>query len=83
MVLPETTFDIGGALTIGLGVALAAGLVWAGAGIDFLDGWLSAGIAVGFGAFFLSVGRAAARERRAELRRLEASGSSPGPAKLP
>ncbi|MCI4364804.1 MAG: hypothetical protein L3K10_01890 [Thermoplasmata archaeon] len=63
----ENTFWIGGFLTIGLGIALIAGLVWAGAGAEFASAYLAAGMAGGFGVFFVYVGRAEARERRVFL----------------
>ncbi|HTS33330.1 MAG TPA: hypothetical protein VMI55_05265 [Thermoplasmata archaeon] len=69
--LRETTFRIGGALTVALGLLLAAGLVWAGAGLDFFGGYIAAGLAVGFGAFFFWVGGAEGRERRRALVELE------------
>jgi hypothetical protein len=75
--LRETTFRIGGVLTIALGVALAYGLFIAGAGIEFADAWLAAGIAVGFGAFFLYVARDEGRTRREFLRSAEEEGKSP------
>ncbi|MGA8710870.1 MAG: hypothetical protein WB786_06545 [Thermoplasmata archaeon] len=62
--LRETTFWLGGALTVGLGVALATGLVWAGAGWEFFNAYLAAALAVGFGVGFMLVGRAEGRERR-------------------
>lgn len=71
--LPESTFVLGGALTLGLGLALAVGLLWAGAGLAFPEAWFAVVLAVGFGGFFVAVGRGAARERRAELQRLEAT----------
>jgi hypothetical protein len=71
-VLRESTFWIGGALTIGLGLALAVGLVWAGAGLDYATAYLGAGMGVLLGSFFLYVGGAEARERRRFL-----SGSDP------
>ena len=71
MVLRETMFVVGGALTIGLGVALGSALAWAGAGFEFFGGWLAAALAVAFGALFVYVGRAEGRERRRELDRLE------------
>lgn len=77
MVLRETTFLVGGALTIGLGIALGAGLYFAGAGFVYFDAWLAAGLAVGFGAFFMYVGRSEGEERRRQLRELE-SGSALG-----
>ena len=66
--LRETTFTIGGLLTIGLGLALATGLYLAGAGLEYADAWLACGMAVGFGAFFLYVARDEHRERLAFLR---------------
>ena len=65
--LRETTFWLGGVLTIALGVTLGAGLVWAGAGVEFFDAWLASGIAVGFGAFFIYVSREEHRNRLAFL----------------
>ena len=61
--LRETTFLIGGILTIALGVLLGAGLYLAGAGVEYVDAWLASGIAVGFGAFFLYVARDEHRDR--------------------
>jgi hypothetical protein len=72
-VLRETTFRIGGVLTIILGVSLAYGLFNAGAGVEYFDAWLAAGIAVGFGAFFLYVARDEARVRREFLESVESS----------
>lgn len=66
--LRETTFAIGGALTIALGVLLDIGLYFAAAGIEYLDAWLAGGIAVGLGAFFLYIARGEHRERLAFLR---------------
>jgi hypothetical protein len=62
--LRESTFLIGGALVIALGVALAAGLVWSGAGWAYFNGWIAAGIAIGLGAFFVYVARQEGRVRR-------------------
>lgn len=64
MVLRETTFLIGGILTIGLGVALGVGLYVAGAGFEYYPAWLAAALAVGFGVFFIYVSVDEARERR-------------------
>jgi len=75
--LRETTFWVGGILTIGLGVALVAGLAWAGAGWDYLDAWLASGMAVGFGAFFLSVGRGEHLERLRFLAETEKTPPTP------
>ncbi len=65
--LRETTFWIGGFLTVALGVLLGAGLFFAGAGVEFVDAWLACGLAVGFGAFFLYVAREEHRDRLAFL----------------
>jgi hypothetical protein len=73
----ETTFRIGGVLTIALGVALAYGLYIANAGIEFVDAWLAAGMAVGFGGFFLYVAREERRDRREFLRSAEEEGRAP------
>ena len=77
MVLRETTFLIGGGLTIGLGVALGYGLYYAGAGLAFFGAWLAVGMAVGLGAFFLYVGRAEGEDRRRHLRELESGRDRP------
>ena len=78
--LRETTFAIGGVLTIGLGVALGFGLYLAGAGWEFADAWLASGLAVGFGAFFLSVARGEHRDRLEFLRTAEGGpGTGPSP----
>ncbi len=75
--LRETSFVIGGALTVALGIALVAGLVWAGAGVVYFNAWLAAAIAMGLGAFFIKVGRDAGEDRREALRRLEREGEGP------
>jgi hypothetical protein len=80
--LRETTFLIGGGITIALGLLLAAGLFFAGAGVEFFDAWLASGIAVGFGAFFIYVAREEHRDRLAFLASAEKeppteSGSGP------
>jgi len=78
--LRETTFWVGGAVTIALGAALAAGLAWAGAGLEFLDAWLAVPFAGVIGAFFLHVAREEGRSRRAFLRETEAGRTvPPGP----
>jgi hypothetical protein len=63
----DTTFLIGGALVIGLGVALAAGLAWSGAGWWYFQAWLGAAVSIGLGGFFMAVGRAERLERRRML----------------
>ena len=69
--LRETVFEVGGALTIGLGASLAVGLAWAGAGEMYLAAWMASGLAVLFGAFFLYVGREERRNRRDFLAQAE------------
>jgi len=75
--LRETTFLIGGWITVALGVLLAFGLYSAGAGVEFVDAWLASGIAVGFGAFFLYVARDEHRDRLEFLRKAEESPPEP------
>jgi hypothetical protein len=75
--LRETTFRIGGWVTIALGILLAFGLYYAGAGIEYVDAWLASGLAVGFGAFFLYVARDEHRDRLAFLERAEKEASEP------
>jgi hypothetical protein len=72
--LRETTFWIGGVLTVALGVLLGAGLFYAGAGAEFANAWLACALAVGFGAFFLYVARS---EHRARLAFLAESANEP------
>jgi hypothetical protein len=74
--LRENTFRLGGALTVALGLALAAGLVWSGAGLEFFEGYAAAAFAVGFGVFFFSVGVEEGRERRRRIAELERNGPS-------
>lgn len=80
-VLRDTTFVIGGGLVIAMGAALLLGLVWAGAGWQYASGWFGGILAIGFGAFFVQVGRAERAERRRFLRRYEppTSGRAPPP----
>jgi hypothetical protein len=66
-VLRETTFLIGGAVTIALGLVFALALYLAGAGVEYIDAWLACGLAVGFGVFFLYVARDEHRDRLAFL----------------
>jgi len=63
----ESTFRVGGALTVALGVLLGIALGLAGAGVGFFGAWLSAGICVGLGVFFLYVAHDEARTRREYL----------------
>ncbi len=69
--LRETGFVVGGVITLGLGIALWLALLAAGAGLPLFEAWLAGGIAVGFGAFFVHVGREEGRDRRERLRALE------------
>jgi hypothetical protein len=77
-VLRETTFFLGGALVVALGVLLGFGLWFSGAGYLYWSAWLAAGIAVGLGAFFVWVGRDARAFRREWLRAAE-EGRPPPP----
>jgi uncharacterized membrane protein len=70
--LRETTFLLGGAIAIGLGILLAGGLLGARGGWPFLDGWLSAAFSVVIGGFFVHVAREERRYRAEYLRALEA-----------
>lgn len=70
--LRELTFWIGGAIAIALGAALAAGLLWAGAGLVYFDAWLAVPLAVVLGVFFLHVGSEMRRYRTQYLRAAEA-----------
>src|SRR5208282_3809912 len=51
----ETTFWIGGFLTIGLGLALAVGLGWAGAGVEYSSAYFAVALAMVLGSFFIYV----------------------------
>jgi hypothetical protein len=63
----ESAFWVGGALTIALGLAFAAGLVWAGAGLEYTSAYRGVGFAVVLGSFFLYVAGGEARERASLL----------------
>ncbi len=76
--LRETTFFVGGAAVIALGVLLGVGLALSGAGLYAWSAWLAAGISVGLGAFFLRVG-AEARAFREEWLRSAEEGRPPPP----
>jgi hypothetical protein len=76
-VLRETTFYVGGGAVIALGIVLAIALWLAGLGLVYWSAWLSAGIAVGLGAFFLRVGRDARAFRRTWVREVEAGRPPP------
>jgi len=75
--LRETAFFVGGGVVIALGLLLGLGLWLAGAGLDSWSAWLSAGIAVGLGAFFVRVGRDARAYRRRWLEEVEAGRPPP------
>jgi hypothetical protein len=79
MVLRETTFAVGGFLTIALGILLGVGLFVTGAGFEFFGAWVGAALAVGLGAFFVHVGREEGRERRRSLHELESGPGEPPP----
>ncbi len=74
----ETTFLLGGGITIALGVLLAAGLAWAGAGAEFFGAWLAVAVSVALGAFFVHVAREERRYRADYLRAVE-EGRPPPP----
>jgi hypothetical protein len=76
--LRATTFLLGGAVAVALGVLLAAGLAWAGAGVDLSGAWLAAGFSVVLGAFFVHVARDERRYRTEYLRAAE-TGRPPPP----
>jgi len=71
----ETTFWIGGFLTIGLGLALAVGLGWAGAGVEYSSAYFAVALAMVLGSFFLYVAGAEARERESSPTRWDAERS--------
>jgi hypothetical protein len=82
-VLLERTFAIGGGLLLVfgallLGVAIALGLAWTLFGIV-----LSGGVLIGFGVFFLRVGRDARRHRTALLALGEGPPEGPRPGDAP
>ena len=76
--LRETTFFAGGIAVIVVGVILGVALWWTGAGLEFWGAWLGAGMMVGLGAFFWSVGRDAQAYRRRWLKETE-EGRPPPP----
>ncbi|MEM0128819.1 MAG: hypothetical protein QXG65_01450 [Thermoplasmata archaeon] len=77
--LRENAFWIGGGVMIALGIALVAGLWWAGAGWLEYPAYMGAALSVAFGAFFLAIARAEGRERRRELARIESGSPSRRP----
>ncbi len=78
----ETTFRLGGGIAIGLGLALAAGLAWAGESVGALGAWMAAGLSVIFGVFFVHVAGEAHRAR-AEYLEAVSEGRPPPPGGLP
>jgi hypothetical protein len=77
MVSRETTFFVGGVLSVALAVLLGIGLAWSGAGLAYGGIWLAAAICAGFGAFFLYVGRDLHRYRQEYLAAIEAGRPPP------
>ncbi|HYB77770.1 MAG TPA: hypothetical protein VEE83_03705 [Thermoplasmata archaeon] len=75
--LRETTFLIGGIVTVALGVLLGVALYLAGAGPEYSNAWLASGIAVGLGGFFVYVARDEHRTRLEFLRASEEEPSKP------
>ncbi len=77
MVLRETTFRVGGVLTIVLGIAFAFALYASGAGFAYFGAWAGAALCVGFGGFFLYVAHDERRTRRQYLESVGADGLAP------
>ena len=77
-VLRERVFEIGGLLTIALGILFVAFLLNAGAGPVYFTYYVTPAWLFAFGGFFLWVGRAARNERRRSLMRLESEGLGVG-----
>ncbi len=73
--LRETQFLVGGAVVLGAGLAFAGLLVWSAAGVAYFGSWIGALLAIGFGTFFVHVGRDEGRARR---RFLAEEGTDPG-----
>ncbi len=73
----ETTFRVGGALTIALGVVFALALYLSGAGWTFFDAWVGCAFCVGFGLFFLYVAHDEGRTRREFLASAESLPDQP------
>ena len=71
--LRETGFAVGGALLIALGVAFCVALALAGIGWDGIYLYAYIGIGIGVGGFFVYVGYAERRARRAFLERENSS----------
>lgn len=77
--LREVGFVVGGALLTATGVAFFAILVILGAGWWEYSAYLASLLMVGFGAFFIYVGRSEGADRRRELAELENGSSRPPP----
>lgn len=76
--LRETGFVVGGALLAAVGVAFFVTLVILGANWWAFSAYLGALLMVGFGAFFIYVGRGEGADRRESLEQLE-KGTPPPP----
>lgn len=76
--LREVGFVVGGALLVGAGIVFVAALVVLGAGWWEFEAYLGGFLMVGFGAFFIYVGRSEGAERRRDLEQLE-KGAGPPP----
>lgn len=75
--LRETTFRVGGVLTIALGVAFAYALYASGAGLAYFGAWAGVALCVAFGGFFLYVAHDERRTRRRYLESVGADGPAP------
>lgn len=75
--LRETSFQVGGILLTLLSALLLVGLLWAGAGWIFFEGYVGVGAGLLFAAFFLMVARESRSDRRALHRLGEISGAAP------
>jgi hypothetical protein len=73
----ETTFLVGGALSIALGALLGLALYLDGAGVAYAGIWLAAGICAGFGGFFVYVARDLHRFRQEYVAAIEAGRAPP------
>jgi hypothetical protein len=78
--LPERSFEIGGALTIVLSGILLGAVIWAGVGLDYFGYWIVPPMLAVFGIFLLYVGRQARSDRRRLLALAESSLSDPAKA---
>jgi len=67
----EVGFIVGGWILAGAGTVFLVALVLLGAGWWEFSAYLGGSLMVGFGVFFIQVGRAEAADRRRELERME------------